>query len=169
MFRKLGLLVAVCFTVAVTQAAAASETLTEPTAADLAVDAPAPAPGADAPKTEPDGMKPRPYAVELQKKLKKPGPPPTKPKYKPWDEIVTKDHKKIEGLLTFYTKGEEMLLQITEDELDKPMLAILSLSQGIGSELRLRRPADRRRDVRVPSRRGSHPDEPHDAKLPCRR
>lgn len=133
MFRKLGLLVAVCLMVAMTRAAAASETLTEPTATDLAVDAPTPAPGAEEPKAEPGRMKPRPYAIELQKKLKKPGPPPTKPKFKPWEEIVTKDHKKVEGLLTFYTKAEEVLLQITEDELDKPMLAILSLSQGIGS------------------------------------
>jgi Met-zincin/Domain of unknown function (DUF5117) len=132
MFRKLGLLVAACFMVVLTQAAAASETLTEPTATDLAVDAPAPAPGADKPKAE--GMKPRPYAIELQKKLKKPGPPPSKPKFKPWDEIVTKEHKKVEGLLTFYTKGEEVLLQLTEDEFDKPMLAILSISQGIGSD-----------------------------------
>ena len=130
MFRKLGLLVAACFMVVMTQAAAASETLTEPTAADLAVDTPAPAPGADDSK----GMKPRPYAVELQKKLKKPGPPPSKPKFKPWDEVVTKDHKKVEGLLTFYTKGEDVLLQLTNEELDKTMLAILSLSQGIGSD-----------------------------------
>ena len=121
MFRKLGLLVAACFMVVMTQAAAASETLTEPTAADLAVDAPAPAPGVDEPKTERERMKPRPYAVELQKKLKKPGPPPSKPKFKPWDEIVTKEHRKVEGLLTFYIKGEEVLLQITEAELDKPM------------------------------------------------
>src|SRR5512145_150844 len=134
MFRKLGLLVAACLMVVMTQAGAASETLTEPTAADLAVDTPAPAPGAGEPKAESEGMKPRPYAVELQKKLKKQGPPPSKPKYKPWDEIVTKDHKKVEGLLTFYTKGEELLLMVTEAELDKPMLAILSLSQGIGSD-----------------------------------
>jgi hypothetical protein len=78
-------------------------------------------------------MAPRPYAVELQKKLKKGGPPPAEPKYKPWDKIITKEHKKHEGLLTFYTKQEELLLEIEKDDLDKPMLAILSLSQGIGS------------------------------------
>lgn len=83
--------------------------------------------------TKSEGMKPRPYALTLQKKLKKQGPPPSEPKYKPWDKIVTKDHKKQEGLLTMYTKQEELLLELKKDQLDKPMLAILSLSRGIGS------------------------------------
>ncbi|MCI0451986.1 MAG: zinc-dependent metalloprotease [Candidatus Latescibacteria bacterium] len=133
MFRKLGLLAVACFMVVMAEAAAAGEALTTSSTASLEVDAPA-AP-ATPPKAEPDKkMKPRPYAVELQKKLKKPGPPPSKPKFKPWSEIVTKEHKKIEGLMTFYTKGEELLLEIEKDDLDKPMLAILSLSQGIGSD-----------------------------------
>ena len=84
-------------------------------------------------KNETSAMKERPYAVELHKKLKKDGPPPSEPKYKSWDKVITKDHKKHEGLLTFYTKQEELLLEIKKDDLDKPMLAILSLSQGIGS------------------------------------
>ena len=132
MFRKFGLLAIACLMVVPAQAATASETLAEPTNPSIEVDAPAPAPGATPDKSE--RMKPRPYAVELQKKLKKPGPPPTKPKFKPWDEIVTKEHKKQEGLLTFYIKGEEVLLELKKEELDKPMLAILSLSQGIGSD-----------------------------------
>ncbi len=132
MFRKLGLLAVACLMVVTTKAAVASDALTVPTTTALDVDAPA-TPAAPAAKAD-QRMKPRPYAVELQKKKKKPGPPPTKPKFKPWDEIVTKDHKKVEGLLTFYTKGEEVLLEIKKDDLDKPMLAILSISQGIGSD-----------------------------------
>ena len=135
MFRKLGLLAVACLMVASTEAALASDTLTTPTTTALDVDAPAAQPGS-APATKADQnerMKKRDYAIELQKKLKKPGPPPSKPKFKPWDEIVTKDHKKVEGLLTMYIKGEEVLLEIKKDQLDKPMLAILSLSQGIGS------------------------------------
>ncbi len=132
MFRKLGLLAVACLMVIPTTAALASDNQVVPTTAALDVDAPAPAPGVT-PAKKPEGMKPRPYAIELQKKLKKPGPPPPKPKFKPWDEIVTKDHKKVEGLMTLYTKGEEVLLQISKDDLDKPMLAILSISQGIGS------------------------------------
>ncbi|HXV15002.1 MAG TPA: zinc-dependent metalloprotease [Candidatus Krumholzibacteria bacterium] len=133
MFRKLGLLAVACFMVVSAEAASAGQTLIEPSATALEVDAPA-APAATPAKAEANkGMKPRPYAVELQKKLKKPGPPPSKPKFKPWDEIVTKDHKKVEGLLTLHTKGAEVLLELKKDDLDKPMLAILSLSQGIGS------------------------------------
>jgi len=131
MFRKLGLLAVACLMVVMTKAAVASDALTEPTTAALDVDAPA-TPAAPAATSE--RMKPRPYAVELQKKLKKPGPPPSKPKFKPWDEIVTKEHKKTEGLITMYTKGEEVLLEIKKEDLDKPMLAILSISQGIGSD-----------------------------------
>ena len=135
MFRKLGLLAVACLMVVTTNSAVASDALTVPTTTALDVDAPpATPPAAPAAKEEDKRMKPRPYAVELQKKKKKTGPPPTKPKFKPWDEIVTKDHKKVEGLLTFYIKGEDVLLEVKKDDLDKPMLAILSISQGIGSD-----------------------------------
>jgi hypothetical protein len=78
-------------------------------------------------------MKPRPYAEYLQQKLKQPTQRGPEPKYKPWGKVVTSEHKKSEGLLTIYTKQEEMLLEISTDQLDKPFLAALSLSQGIGS------------------------------------
>src|SRR5687767_11715751 len=55
-------------------------------------------------------MKERPYAEKLHRKLKKPTASGPEPKYKPWDKVVTKDHVKKEGLLTFYTKQEELLL-----------------------------------------------------------
>ena len=105
MFRKLGLLAVACLMVASTEAALASDTLTTPTTTQ-----PGSAPATKADQNE--RMKKRDYAIELQKKLKKPGPPPSKPKFKPWDEIVTKDHKKVEGLLTMYIKGEEVLLDL---------------------------------------------------------
>lgn len=86
-------------------------------------------------KEEPkkDRNKMRPYAKRLDAKTKEPGPPPSKPKYKPWGKVITKDHEKHEGLITVYTKQEEVLFELGEDDFDKPMLAILSLSQGIGS------------------------------------
>jgi len=136
MVRKFGMLVLVAMLAIWAGGAMASEVSpvadasTQVDDATLASDAPA-QPGA--PGTKEARMKPRPYAEELQKKLKKPAPPQSEPKFKPWDKVVTKDHKKNEGLLTFYTKGEEVLLEINKDQLDKPMLAILSLSQGIGS------------------------------------
>jgi hypothetical protein len=94
----------------------------------------------DAPQTggKPDvkkQMKERPYAEYLHRKVEKPkGPSGPEPKYKPWDKMVTKEHKKSEGLLTLYTKQEEMLLSIPKSQMDKPMLAILSISRGIGSD-----------------------------------
>jgi hypothetical protein len=131
MVRNIGMLALVCLLVAVTGSAYAGDLAQPETAATLATDKPA----GEAPKTEAEKrMKDRPYAQELQKKLKKPGPPPAEPKYKPWDKVVTRDHKKHEGLLTIYTKQEEVLLAIPKSQLDKPMLAILSLSQGIGSD-----------------------------------
>jgi hypothetical protein len=131
MFRKVALPALVCFLVVLTGSAFAGDTSQPAASASLEVDnAATDADQAEAKKK----MKPRPYAEVLQKKLKKGGPPPAEPKYKPWDKIVTKEHKKHEGLLTLYTKQEEVLLEIPKDRLDKPMLAILSLSQGIGSD-----------------------------------
>ena len=130
MVRNIGMLVLACCLTLVAGGAFAGD-LSQPAVpvsvgADLAA--------ADAGQTEAKKrMKPRPYAEELQKKLKKPGPAAPEPKYKPWDKIVTKEHEKSEGLLTFYTKQEEVLLVIPKDMLDKPLLAILSLSQGIGA------------------------------------
>jgi hypothetical protein len=79
-------------------------------------------------------MKPRPYAEVLQRKLKRPSPKGAEPKYKPWDKVITRDFKKNEGLLTIYTKQEEMLMVLSTDQLDKPYLAVQTLSQGIGAD-----------------------------------
>jgi hypothetical protein len=131
MFRKLELLAAVCFLCLVSGSAFAGDVPQPAAAASIEADNVA----TDAEPTEAKKkMKPRPYAVELQKKTKKPGPAAAEPKYKPWDKVVTKEHKKHEGLLTLYTKQEEVLLEVPKDRLDKPMLAILSLSQGIGTD-----------------------------------
>jgi hypothetical protein len=78
-------------------------------------------------------MKRRDYSNRLANKVKKPGPPPKKPKYKPWNKVVTKDHQKQEGLLPLYIKQEEVLLELSDELLNKPMLAVMHLSQGIGS------------------------------------
>ena len=131
MFRRIGLLPAFCFLVAMTGNAAASD-LSQPTTASLEAASAAEDTGdkGEAKKR----MKPRPYAEYLHKKLDKPAPAGPEPKYKPWNKVVTKEHTKNEGLLTIYTKQEEMLLELSEEQLDKPYLAILSLSQGIGSD-----------------------------------
>ena len=77
-------------------------------------------------KPEATQMKERPYAEYLHRKVKKDkGPSGPEPKYKPWDKVVTKDHQKQEGLLTFYTKQEELLLAIPKDKLDKPGVSLL--------------------------------------------
>jgi hypothetical protein len=128
MFRKLQVLVGVCFLTWMAGSAFAGD-LPQPVAS-VSLEAEAAAGETEAKKK----MKPRPYAEVLQKKLKKAEPTKPEPKYKAWDKVVTKDHKKHEGLLTLYTKQEELLLEVPRDRLDKPMLAILSLSQGIGSD-----------------------------------
>ena len=69
MFRKLGLLAVACLMVLTAQAAQASDTLITPTTTAMDVDAPAPAPAPGAAPAKNEGMKPRPYAIELQKKL----------------------------------------------------------------------------------------------------
>jgi Met-zincin/Domain of unknown function (DUF5117)/Domain of unknown function (DUF5118) len=136
MLRKYGMLAAVCVLFVWAGNAFAGEQ-SQPAPSSPAVDTPATDGGAMGEPSKGDtgskGMKPRPYAIELQKKLKHPTAPREEPKYKPWDKVVTKDHKKQEGLLTFYTKQEEVLLELKKEDLDKPMLAILSLSQGIGA------------------------------------
>jgi hypothetical protein len=90
--------------------------------------------GDDNGKEEPQKrMKRRDYARKLAAKTRKPGPPPEKPKYKPWNKVVTKEHEKHDGLIPIYTKQEEVLFELSDDIMDKPMLAVMSLSQGIGS------------------------------------
>ncbi|HEX5133228.1 MAG TPA: zinc-dependent metalloprotease, partial [Candidatus Krumholzibacteria bacterium] len=131
MFRRFGLLLAFCF-LAVTAENALASDLMQPATTSLQA-ATAADEGGDTGEAK-KNRKPRPYEEYLQSKLDKPAPKGPEPKYKPWDKIVTREHKKQEGLLTIYTKQEEMLLELTKDQLDKPYLAILSLSQGIGSD-----------------------------------
>jgi hypothetical protein len=58
--------------------------------------------------------------------------PDKKPKYKKWKE-VTEDATAQEGLFKIWTKREDVFFELGEDQLDKPYLAILSLSRGIGT------------------------------------
>ncbi|MCZ6765914.1 MAG: zinc-dependent metalloprotease, partial [bacterium] len=55
-----------------------------------------------------------------------------KDKYKPWKE-VTKDAEKHEGLFDLYTKREDVMFVIKENQLDKPYVVFMSLSKGIGA------------------------------------
>ena len=134
MFRNIGviaLVICLCLVAGGAFATDLTPAVASPTLADT--DA-ASAPGKPEAK-EDKQMKERPYAEKLHRKTKKDkGPSGPEPKYKPWDKVVTKDHVKKEGLLTFYTKQEELLLVIPKDKLDKPMLAILSISRGVGSD-----------------------------------
>ncbi|HEX6789853.1 MAG TPA: DUF5118 domain-containing protein, partial [Candidatus Krumholzibacteria bacterium] len=130
MFRNIGVLALVVCLCLVTGSALANDLST-------ASASPTPAFTDDAkgePKAEAKQMKERPYAEKLHRKLKKEGPAGPEPKYKPWSKVVTPEHKKQEGLLTFYSKQEELLLEIPKTQLDKPMLAILSISRGIGAD-----------------------------------
>ncbi|HET6463877.1 MAG TPA: DUF5117 domain-containing protein, partial [Candidatus Krumholzibacteria bacterium] len=131
MYRHFGVIALVACLCLVTGAAFATD-LANPAATPSLESGDAPKDGA-----KPDmkkEMKERPYAEYLHRKVDKPkGPSGPEPKYKPWDKVVTKEHKKSEGLLNLYTKQEEMLLEIPKTQLDKPMLAILSISRGIGS------------------------------------
>lgn len=131
MYRRLGLLPAFCFLVVTAGNALASD-LSQPRTVSLEAASAA----ADSAKTEPKKeKKEREYAAYLHRKLNK-GPQERgpEPKYKPWNKVITGEHKRSDGLLTVYTKQEEMLLVLKKDQLDKPYLAILSLSQGIGSD-----------------------------------
>jgi hypothetical protein len=60
------------------------------------------------------------------------GPPKEKPKYKPWGE-VTKDADKHEGLFDVYTKDEDVMFVVKEDQIDKPHVMFLNLSKGLGA------------------------------------
>ncbi|HET6347851.1 MAG TPA: zinc-dependent metalloprotease [Candidatus Krumholzibacteria bacterium] len=129
MFRNIGVFaLAVCL--CLTTAAAFATDLTQPVVNPTVASADSSAKKPEAQKK----MKPRPYAEVLHSKVKKEkAPSGPEPKYKPWDK-VTKDFKKNEGLLTFYTKQEDVLLEVPKSQLDKPMLAILSISRGIGAD-----------------------------------
>lgn len=78
--------------------------------------------------------KSRTYADKIRGSNARPAPPPPKkkPKYKEWKEI-TKDARVQKGLLTFYIDREDVYCEIRTDQLDTPMLAVLSLSKGIGT------------------------------------
>ncbi|NIM20456.1 MAG: DUF5117 domain-containing protein [Candidatus Latescibacteria bacterium] len=78
--------------------------------------------------------KSRSYADKIRGRTKKPPPkkPEEKPKYKKWDEVI-KDAETLEGLFKVYKKREDLFFEIRKDQLDKPYLAVLSLSKGIGS------------------------------------
>lgn len=79
-------------------------------------------------------QKSRTYADKIRGRNARPAPPPPKkkPKYKEWQE-VTKDARVKKGLLTLYIDREDVYCEIRKDQLDTPMLAVLSLSKGIGS------------------------------------
>jgi hypothetical protein len=78
--------------------------------------------------------KPRyPYAKELYAKSHKQAPPPKeKPKYKPWKKVL-KDAESHDGLFKVWTKQEDVWLELTKDQLDKPYLMISHFSQGAGA------------------------------------
>jgi len=131
MFRKTGLLSAFCFLAVMAGSALASD-LSQPSTVSLEPTIAAGDSGdSGAPKQD---LRERDYARYLHRKTEKPQPRGPEPKYKPWNKIITSEHKKQEGLLTLYTKQEEMLLVLSKEQLDKPYYAVLTLSQGIGSD-----------------------------------
>lgn len=73
-----------------------------------------------------------PYAQKLKNKVKRPSPPPPKPKYKDWRKTL-QDAKPQDGLIKVWTKQEDVWFEIRKDQLDVPFVAIMSISQGIGS------------------------------------
>jgi hypothetical protein len=52
--------------------------------------------------------------------------------YQDWKK-VTKDAEAKKGFLTLYQKRENLYLELTPDQLDKPVLGIFSLARGIGT------------------------------------
>ncbi|MEJ2720329.1 MAG: zinc-dependent metalloprotease, partial [bacterium] len=83
-----------------------------------------------------DRSRPPSYRDKLESRgaPKAPPAPKAKPKYKPWKEVL-KDAETHEGLFTIHTKREDVYFEIKEDQLDKPYLAIMSLSKGIGARM----------------------------------
>jgi hypothetical protein len=78
--------------------------------------------------------KPRyPYAKGLYAKSHKTPPPrKEKPKYKEWKKVL-KDAESHEGLFKVWTKQEDVWLELTEEQLDKPHLMLAHFSQGVGA------------------------------------
>jgi len=72
------------------------------------------------------------YRPNQRKGSTAPSKPKDKPKYKPWGE-VTKEAELHEGLFDVYTKREDVMFVIKEDQLDKPYVCFMSLSKGIGA------------------------------------
>src|SRR5437867_2537387 len=68
---------------------------------------------------------------------KGPGPPAEAPgdKDKPFQDWkkVTKDAEISKGFFTVYKKRENLYLELTPDQLNKPVLGIFSFARGIGS------------------------------------
>jgi hypothetical protein len=84
-------------------------------------------------QTKKKPRKSRSYADVIRGRGVKPvAPPRKKPKYKEWSE-VTRDATIKEGLFKVYTKREDVYFEIKKEQLDKPLLAVLSLSKGIGT------------------------------------
>ncbi len=82
--------------------------------------------------------KSRSYADKIRGRAKKPQIKifePT-PKYKKWDEVI-RDADAFDGLFVVYKKREDVYFAIRNDQLDKPYLAVMSLSKGIGSHFLL--------------------------------
>ncbi|UCH85068.1 MAG: zinc-dependent metalloprotease, partial [Candidatus Latescibacterota bacterium] len=85
-------------------------------------------------KEEKKRKRPPSYRDKLDSRSAPKAPPPkkAKPKYKKWKEVL-KDAEAHEGLFKVHTKREDVFFEIREDQLDKPYLAIMSLSKGIGA------------------------------------
>ncbi len=88
----------------------------------------------DAPAAKKKAKRRRPaYARRLQSKIRRPGRRHEKPKYKPWNKVITREHQKQEGLIPLYMKSDELVFVLDESLLDVPMLASMTLSRGIGA------------------------------------
>jgi len=105
---------------------------TPATAATMTAAADTPSEGNKKPEVKKKRRRPA-RARRLHGKLRHPHKARPKPKYKPWSKVITGEHKKLKGLIPIYTKGESVLFVIHKDMLDKPMLANMTLSRGIGS------------------------------------
>jgi hypothetical protein len=58
--------------------------------------------------------------------------PEKKPKYKKWKEVL-EDATSQEGLFKIWTKREDVYFELSEQNLDRPYLALMTLSKGIGA------------------------------------
>ena len=136
MVRKIGMLTALIFVMALMSSAAPTDSLaTEDTAiaADPVANLDDEKKGDEPEVEKTKAKKLRPYAKYLKSRNKQgPKDPPKKPKYKPWKKTL-KDAEAHEGLIKMWTKDEKLYFELSEDNMDKPYQAILSLSQGIGS------------------------------------